>query len=409
MARNKERLDIVLNLITDKLRGSARQASAAMRGIGNSAKQAVSPLRGVGTRLSDISVGSAAVGSAAFIAARKFVQFTKDSVNAASDLIEASNAVEKVFGNAADTILDFGKVSAQAAGLSNREFRELSTEIGALLQNFGFSAEQAARETIKLTLRATDMASIFNTDVRQALEAIGSALRQETRPIRRFGVSLSDAEIRARAVADGMADTTAEVTRNQKAFAALDLIYEQTDKTAGDFIDTSTELANAQRIQQATTEDLSAAFGEALIPVVAESHQQMSLLGLEFLNMTDNVDQLRADTLAVNVFAGMLFGGPQWGTLRHMIQQLRSEYSGAAGEALAFRDAMDLVNGILDEGGGAVSAFDAAVVHLVESGIRPTAAQILALATGSRLARQALPQAMERLLEFGEEIGRAHV
>jgi hypothetical protein len=64
----------------------------------------------------------------------------------------------------------------------------------------------------------------------------------------------------------GLAATTAEVTIQQKQMAALELIYRQTDKTAGDFANTSDSIANRQKILAARFEDAKAAIGESLAP-----------------------------------------------------------------------------------------------------------------------------------------------
>lgn len=392
MARNSERLDVILNLVTDRLRANAKGAAASMRGIADTAKASANPLKLLRTRLGDVTAAQGLIGRAAQKAAQHFKQFVSDSLEAASDLIESTNAVEKVFGSAAGQILEFGKVSAQAAGLSNREFRELATNTGALLQNFGFSAEEAARETIKLTLRASDMASIFNTDVKQALDAIGSALRQETRPIRAFGVSLSDAEIRGRAVEDGLAATTAEVTRNQKAFAALDLIYEQTDKTQGDFIDTSDEVANALRIQAAEAENASAALGEALLPVQAQVNSAATDIILSFRSIADNVD-----LDLINLVSPLA-------TLSGIFHDMQGNLEGAAADALTFRQASQFLNESMDNGVRGLDAFNDAVFHIARNS-ELTSEQVLALAAAAQVGTHNFPETAELLADLGEAAG----
>ena len=59
------------------------------------------------------------------------------SINAASDLEESMNAVNVIFGDTADEILDFSKTASQAVGLSSSEFNQLSAELGAMLKNVG--------------------------------------------------------------------------------------------------------------------------------------------------------------------------------------------------------------------------------------------------------------------------------
>ena len=197
------------------------------------------------------------------------------SVKAASDLGESINAVNVVFGEASQTVLEFGENAAEAVGLSQRAFNELATPLGALLQGVGFEAEAAAEQTLILTQRAADLASVFNTDVETAVTAIASALRGESEPIRQFGVTINEAAVAAKALELGLADTKAELTDNDKATARLKLIMEQTEAVAGDFANTSGELANQLRITKAETENVAASFGESLLPVTSIAVEQV--------------------------------------------------------------------------------------------------------------------------------------
>lgn len=192
------------------------------------------------------------------------------SVDAASDLEESMNAVNVVFEDAADIILKYSENSAEAVGLSSAKFNQLSAVTGAFLTNLGYDSEQAANKTIELTERASDMASVFNTDVSQALEAIQSGLKGEFNPLEQFGVKLNAAAIEAKAMSMGLADVEGNLNDNAKAQAALALIMEQTSKLQGDFRNTSDSLSNSTRITQADFENQAAALGTQLLPIATQ-------------------------------------------------------------------------------------------------------------------------------------------
>ena len=262
-----EKLSVILELISGQYKREAREAAAATGSIG----QAAATASGGTAKLSDgmSKFVDRAKGAALAAVGVAIVKFGVDSVNAASNLEESMNAVNVVFGEASERIHTFGQVSAQAVGLSTREFNQLATVTGAMLTNLGMNADAAGKETIRLTQRASDMASVFNTDVPTAMAAINSALKGEANPIEQFGVKLNDAAVRARAVELGLAATTSQVDANAKAAATLSLIYEQTNKTAGDFAKTSDSLANSQRRAAAAMENAQARFGKAVTPVLA--------------------------------------------------------------------------------------------------------------------------------------------
>ena len=189
------------------------------------------------------------------------------AVDAAKDLGESLNAVNVVFGASSQKILQWGKDNATAYGLSSREFNQLVTPLGAMLTNYGFSADEAADQSINLTKRAADMASVFNVDVGEALTAIQAGLRGEADPLEKFGVGLNAAAVEAKALAMTGKDVASSLTDQEKKAASLALIMEQTAKVEGDFVNTSDALANSQRIAAAKTEKLQAQLGEKLLPV----------------------------------------------------------------------------------------------------------------------------------------------
>lgn len=209
----------------------------------------------------------AALGVSTAIVAGVGVAATK-AVKDASALEESVNAVNVVFGDASDTIAKFGETSAQSAGLSQREFNQMATKTGALLQNFGYSADQAAESTIGLTNRAADMASVFDTDVSEAMDAIEAGLRGQPEQLLKYGVSMDAASVKAKALEMGLYDGTGALDAQAKALAVEAIILEQTAGIAGDFANTSDSLANRQRELTASMENVSAQMGQALLPIM---------------------------------------------------------------------------------------------------------------------------------------------
>lgn len=203
----------------------------------------------------------AAVGVAAVVGGKK-------AIDAYSDLSESLNAVDKIFGKSQDKIIKWGKANANSFGLSRSAFHSLAVPLGAGLKNAGLSLDATSTHTIKLTERASDMASVFNTEVSDALEAIQAGLRGEADPLEKFGVGLSAAKVEARALADTGKKVAKELTDQERMLARINLIMDQTNDTAGDFRNTSGELANAQRIAAARSEDLAAKIGKQLAPVM---------------------------------------------------------------------------------------------------------------------------------------------
>ena len=229
------------------------KASPKIKELGSRAERTADKLRSMRGPLLAITGALTAVGTV--------------GVKNASDLGESINAVEVVFKDASKTITDFSEIAATQAGLSMEAFNSQAVLTGSLLQNFGLSADESAEQTVRLAKRASDLASVFNTDVEQAMGAINAALRGETEQIRRFAVSIDDATLKNKAMAMGLADSEGEITRSAKSLAALELVMEQSADVQGDFINTSDSLANSTRIMKADFTNVSAELGQNLLPI----------------------------------------------------------------------------------------------------------------------------------------------
>lgn len=203
----------------------------------------------------------------------KLIRGFDTAITAASDLGESVNAVTQIFDASAPAIIAWGEANANALGLSRRAFQQLATPLGAMLKNSGLSMKDVEKNTIALTERAADMASVFNTDVSDALEAIQAGLRGESDPLERYGVGLSAAKVETQALADTGKKSAAMLTEQEKQLARLKILFAQTNDVAGDFRNTADGYANSARIAAAKTEELNAKIGERLMPIAQKMTQ----------------------------------------------------------------------------------------------------------------------------------------
>lgn len=254
-------------------------SKALDEGLGNAEKKS----KGVGGAIAKGFGGAVAVGIAgAATAIGAVTGAIASTIGPAVSLGESINAANVVFGEASEVIKEYGENASMSVGMSNQAFAQSAAITGAFLTNLGMNQAEAAKETINLTERAADMASIFNTDVATAMESIQSGLKGEFNPLEKFGVSLRMATIEAKALEMGLVKEGDELDNNAKMQASLALIYEQTDKYAGDFLNTQDGLANGMRQVSATFEDVKAAIGTAFLPYLQEGANLLKELGLGF-------------------------------------------------------------------------------------------------------------------------------
>lgn len=206
----------------------------------------------------------------AIAATGAIVAFTKGvipAVNAASDLEESMSKNNVIFGDAASSVSNFADQAARALGQSKTQALAAASTFGTFGKAAGLAGQELATFSTEFVTLASDLASFNNTTPEDAINAIGAALRGESEPLRRYGVLLNDATLKAAALELGIYDGTGALTAQQKVLAAQRVIYQQTTDAQGDFARTSDGLANQQRILAAQIDDVQAKIGQVLLPV----------------------------------------------------------------------------------------------------------------------------------------------
>lgn len=286
----------------------------------------------------------------------------KNAITAASDINESLSKNDKLFGRYAKGVEKFASSSAKSYGISKKAALEYTGVFGNLFRALGQSEKAASGNSVQLTKLAADMASFNNTSVEDALEAIRSGLVGETEPLRKFGVNMNDATLKAQALKMGLIDNTKEALGPQtKAMAASALITAQTAQAHGDFARTSDGLANQQKILKARFDDASAALGARLLPFALQVVGALNDLITSAQNGTGVFGYLRA---AIQIIGDAISA---------VISPIRS----LAGEILGSKTAMLAIAGAA--GVVAASFAGVAVANIAAAGVRALATAMLYL------------------------------
>jgi len=194
-----------------------------------------------------------------------------DSIKAASDLGETISKVGVLFGDSAKEIEKFADGAAQSLGQTKQEALDAAANFAIFGKSAGLSGKDLTAFSTEFVKLAADLSSFNNVPQEEAINAIGSALRGEAEPLRKFGVLLDDATLKNAALELGLISTTKNaLTPQQKVLAAQKVIFEQTTAAQGDFARTSGGLANQTKILSAELENTKLVIGEALLPIVLE-------------------------------------------------------------------------------------------------------------------------------------------
>jgi hypothetical protein len=186
-------------------------------------------------------------GAAFGMGAGVVVAHARSMITAASDVSEAQNKVNQIFGESAVIVTAQAETASRAMGLSKLAVLDAAGAYGNIFTAMGLSREQAAAMSVDMTKLASDMASFNNIGTDAALEKIRAGLVGEAEPLRTVGVLLNEAAVKAEAYRAGIAKQGAELTEAQKVQARYNLILQQTAVQQGDFTRTADGMANANR------------------------------------------------------------------------------------------------------------------------------------------------------------------
>ena len=239
-----------------------------------------SSMKSLGSKMQGIGLGMTAGISA------PLAILGKKAFDAASALQDVSAAAEVTFGKATPQVMAFADESLQAFGITETAALDAATSFAALGKSAGLQGGELAGFSTKMVGLAGDLSSFRGTSVEEALTAIGSGLRGEAEPLRKFGVLLDDATLRTEAVRMGLIKTTDEaLTPQQKVLAAQSQIWKQTSDAQGDFVRTSDSAANSTKVMQGSMQEAMASLGEALLPVITQVAKVLSPIIDAFSNL----------------------------------------------------------------------------------------------------------------------------
>lgn len=269
--------DLLVRILGDTkgLERSLARANTATATFGRNVEGTGAKLDKTTRSLKGFATGAAA-GFGGAVVFNELSQQITAAISVASNLQEQMAKTGVVFGQAADEVEAWSKTTAEGIGLAQDQALAAASTFGAMFDQAGRSASDAAGLSKAVVQLAADLASFNNTNVDESLAALRSGLSGEIEPLRRFQVFLTEAAVAQQAMADTGKTNAAQLTQGEKIMARWALILQQTSKQQGDFARTSGGLANQQRILTAQVRDLQASLGGLLLPAMTRLVDNMN-------------------------------------------------------------------------------------------------------------------------------------
>lgn len=189
----------------------------------------------------------------------------KDAIDISSALTEVENVVRNTFGNYEHLINKFTKTSIQDYGMSELTAKQVSSRFQAMGVAIGMAQGKVANMSLELTKLTADMASFYDISQQDVAEDLQSIFTGTIKPLRKYGIDLSQATLKEYAMTHGLNSNISAMTQAQKVLLRYQYVMENTAAAQGDFARTADTWHNQVVVLKQSFQALAAVVGTSLI------------------------------------------------------------------------------------------------------------------------------------------------
>ena len=211
------------------------------------------------------------------------------SITLASDLTEVQNVVDVTFGDMSKKVDEFANNSIEKFGMSELAVKKTASTFQAMGTAMGISnktiegankylnkqtngyvdlSNSMADVSLNLTKLSADMASFYNANQEDVAEDLQSIFTGTTKPLRQYGVDLTEVNLKQWAMTQGLNSNIDSMTQAEKTMLRYQYVLAHTGAAQGDFARTIGTWANQVRILKENFKVLGSVVGQVLINVL---------------------------------------------------------------------------------------------------------------------------------------------
>lgn len=205
-------------------------------------------------------------------ATRRIVDFLADCVTSINEYVENVNLFQVSMGDYYDEAFAYAQLVSEKLGIDPSQWMRTQGVFQSIANGFGIAEDQAYALSEGLTELSYDLSSLYNEDIESSALRLQSALAGEIEPIRRLGISITEATLKEFALSKGIDKSVESMTEQEKALLrTLKLIEGASNIGAiGDFARTLESPANALRVLNQQITQLKRAIGSVLLPAIVQ-------------------------------------------------------------------------------------------------------------------------------------------
>ena len=232
------------------------------------------------------------------------------SITLASDLVEVQNVVNTVFGDMTAKVEQYADRSIEQFGMSELAFKQYASRFQAMGSAMGIDSgligqansflnkstngyvalsDSMADVSLTLTQLTADMASFYNVEQAAVAEDLAAIFTGETRPLRTYGLDLTQATLSEWAMKQGLDANIQSMSQAEKTMLRYQYVLANTTAAQGDFARTANTWANQVRILQEQLKKWASVIGTGFIAAFKPFLQTLNTVMGKVIDFTENV------------------------------------------------------------------------------------------------------------------------
>lgn len=287
---------------SNNLSGNLGKLSKSMFGVRGSTIKAVTSLKSFATQI--------AASMGVYLGIYGAIRGLKKAVDLSSDLTEVQNVVNVTFGNMTNKVEEFAQTSIKTFGMSELATKQFSSQFQAMGTAMGinpslignankFLSEQTngyvgmsdsmSDVSLNLTKLTADMASFYNVEQAAVAEDLAAIFTGQTRPLRTYGLDLTQATLAEWALKHGMDADIKSMSQAEKTMLRYQYVLANTTASHGDFAKTAGTWANQVRILSQQFQQFGSIVGKGVIAAFKPFIQTLNKVMAKVITFSENV------------------------------------------------------------------------------------------------------------------------
>lgn len=222
----------------------------------------------------------------------------------ASDFEQATGKLEVVFQNSSDGMKRWAEDALSTMNLSKATAIQTAADYGALFQGVGISIEKSAEWSKSLTERVADLSNFYDTTTEETISALNSIVTGTVQPMRRFGITMTEANLQQWAFAHGIRKTVREMSESEKVQLRYQFVMDKTKMAVGTTAREADSAGAQMKKFKESVSELALKFGELLLPVIVPVIETINKILTAISHLDDSTKKFIVTFLGILAVAG---------------------------------------------------------------------------------------------------------